>query len=256
MPSALVRFHGSLLFFRPRVGAAGAAATDAVEYSFDRAPSVKDAIESLGVPHPEVDLVLSAGHPVDFGWIVRPDDEVDVFGVDRPPEVAGLRSLIPTPPDPLRFVLDGHLGRLARYLRTLGFDAWYENDADDDRLARVSADEDRILLTRDRGLLKRGIVRFGYLPRPDDPTEQLRGVAGRYRLAERSHPFTRCVRCNGVLRAVDRSEVVERLADQPRTLRFFETFAECPGCGSIYWPGSHYDRMTSMLEAVLDRGDV
>jgi uncharacterized protein with PIN domain len=249
MPRALVRFHGSLIFFRSRVGPG--TLPEGVEYSFDRPPSVKDAIESLGVPHPEVDLVLSAGRPVDLGRIVGLDDEIDVFGIDRPPQFAGMPGLIPPLPDPPRFVLDGHLGRLARYLRLLGFDVRYESHADDPLLARVSASEDRILLTRDRGLLKRGSVKFGYLPRDDDPAEQLREVAGRYGLAERAHAFTRCVRCNGILRPVERAEVLDRLADQPRTLRYFDTFAECPGCGSIYWPGSHFERMRSVLGALL-----
>lgn len=245
MPVARVAFHGSLLFFRPR-GEVGP-----VDHIFERAGSVKDAIESLGVPHPEVDLIVSDGCPVDPGSLVRLNDRLDVFGLDRPPELAGLPGLIPPPPDPPCFVVDGHLGRLARYLRMLDFDTWYERHPPDDLLARVSAEEGRILLTRDRGLLKRSVVRLGYLPRNDDPDEQLREVAARYRLAGSARPFSRCVRCNGVLRAVDRSAVAERLADQPRTLRYFDSFSECPDCGSIYWPGSHYVRISATLETLV-----
>jgi uncharacterized protein with PIN domain len=248
---ARLLFEGSLLDFLP------SQAGDAeVRRVVDGAPSVKDAIEASGVPHPEVDLVVANGRPVSFDYRVQSGDRIDVYGLDRPPELASLPGLIPPAPDPRRFVLDGHLGRLARYLRTLGFDAWYEPHADDDRLARVSADEGRILLTRDRGLLKRSVVRLGYLPRSDDPAEQLREVANRYGLPERARPFTRCVRCNSALRSVERADVAERLADQPRTLRYFDTFAECPGCDSIYWPGSHLDRLSAMLGALLGTGPV
>ncbi len=245
MPSATFRFHGSLATFRS--GQSSIAAM-----SFERPPSVKDAIESLGVPHPEVDLIVANGAPVDFAWSVPPASEIDVFGIDRPAEFAAIAGLVPPAPDPPRFVLDGHLGRLARYLRTLGFDTWYEPHADDERLAQVSAAEGRILLTRDRGLLKRAIVRLGYLPRSDDPAEQLREVADRYGLAARATPFTRCPRCNGSLVPRDREAVAARLADEPRTLRYFSEFAECPTCGSIYWRGSHYDRMRVALERILE----
>jgi uncharacterized protein with PIN domain len=239
---ARLRFSGSLVDFLP-----SHARDLEVRRAVDGTASVKDAIEAAGVPHPEVDLILANGRLVGFGYLVQPDDRIEVYGLDRPAGLPDLPGLIPPLPGPPAFVADGHLGRLARYLRTLGFDTWYEPHAGDDRLARVSADEDRILLTRDRGLLKRSIVRLGYLPRSDDPAEQLREVAARYGLAERARPFTRCVRCNGVLRAVDRAAVAERLANEPRTLRYFDTFAECPGCGSIYWPGSHFDRLSAML---------
>jgi uncharacterized protein len=239
---AQITFHGSLLFFRPR-GSAGPASV-----AFERDPSIKDAIESLGVPHPEIDLVLSGSRSLALEARLEADDRLDVFGLDRPEDLAGLPGLIPPPPDPPRFVADGHLGRLARYLRILGFDCWYERDAADDRLAGVAAEENRILLTRDRGLLKRSIVRLGYLPRTDDAVGQLGEVSARYSLPSRARPFSRCVRCNGLLRPVERSAVLERLADQPRTLRYFDSFSECSNCGSIYWPGSHYERMSRFLK--------
>jgi len=240
---------GSLLDFLP-----ARARHAEVRRWFDEAPSVKDVIEASGVPHPEVDLVLAGGRPVGFDNRVQPGERIEVFGLDRPAALAGLPGLIPPAPEPRRFVVDGHLGRLARYLRTLGFDTWYAPNADDGLLARASAGEERILLTRDRGLLKRSIVRLGYMPRSDDPAEQLREVAARYGLPERARPFSRCVRCNDVLRSVDRAAVAERLAGEPRTLRSFDTFAECAGCGSIYWPGSHFDRLSAMLGPLVGTG--
>jgi hypothetical protein len=246
MPMATFRFHGSLNHFLP------AERREAeIAYRFEAEPGVKDAIEALGVLHPEVDLILAGGRSVGLDHRVKADDSIEVFGLDRPDRLAARPGLIPSPPDPRCFVLDGHLGRLARYLRMLGFDSAYDRAAGDDELARISAEEGRILLTRDRGLLKRSIVRLGYLVRDDDPRRQLVEVVGRYGLAERAHPFSRCVRCNGEIEAVERSEVAERLAGEPRTLRSFEAFGRCRACGSIYWQGSHFDRMSRLVEEVV-----
>jgi uncharacterized protein with PIN domain len=246
LPTATFRFHGSLNEFLPP-GRRGRE----IERELDGTPSLKDCLEALGVPHPEVDLALMSGLPADFSYRLRSGDRIDVYGLDRPPELASLPGLIPPPPDPSRFVVDGHLGRLARYLRMLGFDSLYDRAAADGELARLSADEGRILLTRDRGLLKRSIVRLGYLVRDDDPGRQLVEVVGRYGLAATARPFSRCVRCNGHIEPVDRSDVAERLAGEPRTLRYFETFGRCAGCGSIYWPGSHFDRMSRLVQEVV-----
>jgi hypothetical protein len=260
MPTATVRFHGSLNDFLP------AARRDlAIPYGFEGGPALKDAIEALGVPHTEVDSIVANGRSAGFGYRLAPDDRIEVFGLDRTAEPAdGLAAepaaepaapgLIPAAPIPPRFVLDGHLGRLARYLRMLGFDTRYDNRAADDELARLSADENRILLTRDRGLLKRSVVRLGYLIRDDDPRRQIGVVAERYALAPVAAPFSRCVRCNGLLEQVARSAVAERLAGEPRTLRYFDTFGRCVECGAIYWQGSHFERMSRLVREVLHDG--
>lgn len=253
MPTATVLFHGSLNDFLPpsRRGVA-------MPYRLRGGPTIKDVIEALGVPHPEVDLILAGGRAVDFRHRLAPDDRIEVFGLDRPTQSrrsAG-SGLVPDTPQPPRFILDGHLGRLARYLRLLGFDARYDNRAADEELARLSAAESRILLTRDRGLLKRSIVRLGYLVRGDDPRRQLDEVAGRYGLARLAAPFSRCVRCNGLLELVDRSQVAESLAGEPRTLRYFDSFGRCVECGSIYWQGSHFERMSRLVSQVVHDGPV
>lgn len=249
MPAATFRVHGSLNHF-----IAASRRGRPIVREFEASPGIKDVLQALGLPHPEVDLIVVNDRPVGFDYRLRPDDRVDVFGLDRSPDLALAAGLIPAPPEPPRFVLDGHLGRLARYLRMLGFDSRYAAHATDAELAGQSAAEDRILLTRDRGLLKRSIVRHGYLVRDDDPRRQLAEVVARYRLARAAAPFTRCVRCNGIIAPVDREDVVERLAGEPRTLRYFDTFGRCAGCGSIYWPGSHFDRMSRLAEEVL-RGE-
>jgi uncharacterized protein len=278
MPTATFRFHGSLNDFL-----ATARRGQPIVRQFEASPGVIDLIQALGVPHPEVDLIVVNDRSVGFDYRIRPGDRIDVFGIERAGEglegagdretraapmggagdlagsadrtgPGGRPGLIPPPPDPPRFVLDGHLGRLARYLRMLGFDSHYDRNAADDELARLSAEEGRILLTRDRGLLKRSIVRLGYLVRDDDPRRQLLEVVGRYGLAVTARPFSRCVRCNGDIEPVDRSDVAERLAGEPRTLRYFEKFGRCAGCGSIYWPGSHFDRMSRLVEEIVRDG--
>ncbi|MGD0121050.1 MAG: Mut7-C RNAse domain-containing protein [Candidatus Limnocylindrales bacterium] len=246
MPTATFRVHGSLDDF---IGTARRGRP--IVREFADSPGIKDVIQALGPPHPEVDLIVVNGRPVGFDYRLRPGDLVDVFGLDRPPEPSGAIGLVPLPPDPPRFVLDGHLGRLARYLRMLGFDSLYAAQATDPELARQSGADQRILLTRDRGLLKRSIVRHGYLVRDDDPRRQLVEVVARYGLSRTAAPFSRCVGCNGTIAPVERAEVAERLAGEPRTLRYFDTFGRCGGCGSIYWPGSHYDRMSRLAAEVL-----
>jgi uncharacterized protein len=256
MSTAELRFHGSLNDFLP------ARRRDTpIPVTFTECPGIRDAIAALGVPHPEVDLILANDRPVGFGHRLGAGERIEVFGLDRRadgrPEDAGLAGrpgLIPTAPSPPRFVLDGHLGRLARYLRMLGFDTLYDNLAEDPALARISAEQERILLTRDRGLLKRSIVRLGYLVRDDDPRRQLAEIVGRYRLAGAAVPFSRCVRCNGVIEPVTKAEVRDRLAGEPRTLAHFDSFGRCADCRAIYWPGSHYERMSLLAQDVLRSG--
>jgi uncharacterized protein with PIN domain len=246
MPQAIFSVHGSLNHFI----AAPWRGRPIVRW-FEASPGIEDALQAMGVPHPEVDRIVVNDRPVGFDYRLRPGDRVEVFGLDGRSEAPDALRLIPDPPDPPRFVLDGHLGRLARYLRMLGFDSSYQAQATDPELAATSASEERILLTRDRGLLKRSIVRHAYLIRDDDPRRQLAEVVSRYRLAAGAAPFTRCVRCNATIEPVNRSDVAQALAGEPRTLRYFVTFGRCVGCGAIYWPGSHFDRMTALAQEVL-----
>jgi uncharacterized protein with PIN domain len=149
----------------------------------------------------------------------------------------------------VRFVLDGHLGKLASYLRLLGFDTLYRNDYDDDELADTSSNQRRILLTRDRGLLKRNRVWFGYCIRARSPGEQVVEVLKRFDLAERAHPFSRCACCNGLLTPVEKVDVFDRL--EPKTKLYYDDFRICQDCDRIYWKGSHFERMESQLQDLL-----
>lgn len=245
MACATIRFHGPLNEFLP-----AARRNRPIDHRFDGEPGVKDVIEALGVPHPEVDLILLGGEPVGFARRLRDGDIVEVYPRGEGPTVEpGARVGAPIP-DQLRFVLDGHLGRLAAYLRMLGFDTWYRNHADDDELARRSADEERVLLTRDRGLLKRGIVVHGAFVRSDRPREQLAEIGHRFELGPRVRPFTRCIRCNGVLVDAGRAEVEGRVP--PYTFRTHDAYGICPDCGSIYWKGTHHERMSRLIESTIE----
>lgn len=213
---------------------------------FDRRASVKDMIEALGVPHPEVELILANGRSVDFDYIVRDGDRIAVYPVFESFDISSRLMVRTEPLRTPRFVLDGHLGTLARYLRLCGFDTRYRNDYRDDELAEVSAAEHRILLTRDRDALKRRIVTRGYWIRHHDPRAQLAEVCRRFDLHDRAAPFTRCARCNGVLHDVDKARIEHRL--EPLTRRHYDTFRICADCDRLYWRGSHIARMERIIE--------
>lgn len=168
-------------------------------HAFDGTPSVKDRIESLGVPHTEVDLILVDGQPVPFSHRLTGGERVAVYPMFECFELGTANHLRPQPLRDPRFVLDVHLGRLASYLRLLGFDTLYRNDYDDEDLLDISCTQHRILLSRDTGLLKRSAVTHGAFLHATDPRRQLREVCDRFQLDARIAPFTRCARCNGMV---------------------------------------------------------
>lgn len=244
MKRAYFRFYAELNDFLPpaRRGVA-------FLHEFLGTPSVKDVIESLGVPHTEIDLVLADGESVDFSWKLRDGARVSVYPVFESIDVSPLARVRPAPLREVRLVLDGHLGRLARYLRMLGFDARWRNDAPDEELACVAAAEHRILLTRDAGLLKRRIVSHGYFVREVDPRRQLAEVVRRLDLFRSVDPFRRCLRCNDLLETVRKEDVEGDLP--PRVRERHEAFRRCPSCRRVYWAGSHHRRMERLVSELL-----
>lgn len=218
-----------------------------VRYAFWGRPGVKDAIEAQGVPHPEVDLVLVNGVLVDFDRQLRAGDRVSVYpwlqSLPRPE-----KSLRPPLPSPPRFVCDVHLGQLARYLRMLGMDTRYDTDTSDATLAQISADEGRVLLTRDVGLLKRSRVRRGLFVRAQAPRRQLKEVVQRMDMADQADPLSRCLSCNAELQPASPDAIDEQVP--PRARAAHEEFVQCPSCGSVYWAGTHADRMRRLIDDV------
>ena len=208
---------------------------------------MKDCVESFGVPHTEVDLLLVNGHPVDFSYPVRDGDRVSVYPVFESLDISSVSRVRPAPLRALRFLLDVHVGRLAAYLRMAGFDALYGNQATDAELAGIVAREGRVLLTRDRYLLMRTAVERGYWVRSALPKQQLLEVVKRFDLAGSMRPFTRCLECNSLLEEASRESILERL---PPKLMVKDVFPVCPSCQRVYWEGSHHERMSQLLRWV------
>src|SRR6266496_2954056 len=208
--------------------------------------SVKDVIESCGVPHPEVDLILIKRRPVDFAHILERDENIDVFPVQFQCTLFKDNRLQAR--SVYRFVADGHLGRLSRFLRLLGFDVAYDRQAQDRQLLSIMKRENRALLTRDRRLLMHAVVQTGYCPRSQNADEQTIEVLRRFNLFSSIVPFSRCLRCNALLQQVDKAEIIEKL--EPLTKIYYEQFRRCTGCGQIYWPGSHFSKLQRRLEEI------
>ncbi|WP_330254334.1 Mut7-C ubiquitin/RNAse domain-containing protein [Nocardia sp. NBC_00565] len=210
--------------------------------------TVKDVIEAAGIPHTEVDLVLVNGQPAAFGQHPRDGDRITAYPVFETLDIGRTTRVRPHPLREPRFVADVNLGGLAKLMRLMGLDVHCRWDADDAALAELSAAEHRILLTRDRGLLKRRNVTHGVYIRSDRPVDQIVEVIRRLDLVERLAPFTRCLRCGGTVVAVAKAEVEDRL--EPLTRRHYNTFRQCRDCGRIYWQGSHQARLTATVAAI------
>jgi len=214
---------------------------------FDVIGPVKDFIESYGVPHTEVDLVLINGESAAFSHPVRDGDRVSVYPWFKTLDVSAITLVRPPAPPVLQFVLDVHLGRLAAYLRMAGFDSLYHNAASDSELAATAVSEGRVLLTRDRYLLMRAEIDRGYWIRSTDPKQQLLEVVRRFLLTSHIRPFTRCMKCNSALEPISRESVIDRL---PPGVRHKVEFRLCSSCGRVYWEGTHYTRMNKILQWV------
>lgn len=223
------------------------------DHDFDRRTSVKDMIESFGVPHTEVELILVNGKSVDFSYIVNDADHISVYPVFQALDVSPLIRLRPEPLRTSRFVIDCNLGRLARYLRLLGFDSLYRNDYSDKTIADIAHNENRIVLTRDRALLQHKIITRGYFVRATKPGDQVREVLSRLDLYRHINLYTRCAHCNGELVDVDKQSIVDRL--EPKTRQYYDKFKVCTTCGQVYWEGSHHKPMRTLLESFALKND-
>ena len=249
MHIAVFRFAAELNDFLPRPQRG-----KPIVYSFDWRASIKDMIESLGVPHNQVSLLVVNGVSVDFEVIVQDGDRIDVYPTFDAVDLPGKVRLRPPLPRPLRFILDIHLGRLAAYLRMMGFDTaygppWIDADFPDEELAQVAHYQKRVLLTRDIGLLKRSIVTYGYWVRSTDRHARLAEIVKHFDLKEDMKLFSRCMKCNGLLRPVDKADVLDRL--KPGTAHTVDVFHQCEDCGKVFWKGSHVERMQGLIDEVL-----
>jgi uncharacterized protein with PIN domain len=229
--TATVHVDGDLRFLLPVRHRGGVVAVVP-----DGTSSIGHVVQSLGVPLTEVGELRVGGVPIPPRRTLAPGDVVDVRTVRRPQRLADER-----------FLLDVHLGALARRMRLVGLDTAYSTEADDGELVAQAAAEHRVLLTRDRGLLRRRALPAGAYVRGDHADEQLADVVGRFAPALR--PWTRCPACNGVLTAARIDEVGDRL--EPGTRRTYTEFSRCPDCHRVYWRGAHAARLTAVVERAL-----
>ena len=226
-----------------------------IDFTFSGKRSVKDLIESFGVPHVEVDLILVNGEPVDFEYALCDGDRISVYPMFERLNIQSASHLKKPPLRVSRFVLDVHLGKLAKHLRLLGFDTDYSRDRGDKELAEISAEENRILLTRDRQLLMRKIVQRGLIIRSDYHEEQLLEVLDKIDLWESIKPFTRCMSCNGLLVQLPMDcKLFNQLknAIPEGVISWCSEYNYCRSCLKVYWKGSHYEELLQRIERFHD----
>jgi uncharacterized protein with PIN domain len=244
MNAATFRFYAELNDFLPpekrkRV----------TSYPFLGSPTVKDAIEALGVPHVEVDLIVVNGTSVDFSYRLRSGDRVAVYPVFETLDISPLVRLRERPLRRTLFIADVHLRRLARLLRLLGFDTLHTNDYEDEAIIEIANEQGRIILTRDRQLLKHGSVTHGYWVRSTDPIKQAGEVVRRFELASQVRPFCRCPTCNGLIERVNKADVLARIPT--KTAAWLDEYYECRRCAKLYWRGTHHPRLEALIERIL-----
>jgi len=217
-------------------------------YFFSLQPSVKDAIEACGVPHCEVEVILANGDSVDFKYRLGDGDRLAVYPVFESFDVSPLIRLRPKPLRRIKFVADKNLGKLIKKLRMLGFDTTSDAAPDASSFIQRAITEKRIILTRDRGLLKNKQISHGYWVRSQDAPEQVREIFRRFDLDRLCKPFTRCMSCNALLKEVDKQEILPLIPEG--TAQQFSRFRQCPECKKVYWPGSHFEKMKHLIDSL------
>ena len=240
MSTLKIRFYAELNDFLPI-----ARKYHTINYSFISRPTVKDVIESCRVPHTEVDLILANGEPVGFEYKVKQEDLISVYPVFESFDVSSTTKVRKNALRECKFILDVHLGKLAKYLRMLGFDTYYRNDLDDLEIIDLAEKETRTILTRDLGILKNNKVTHGYWLRSQNSKEQLKEVLQRFDLYNLISPFYRCLKCNGILIKVPKEKIINKIPLNTR--RSFDTFYQCENCKKVYWEGSHFEKMQHFI---------
>jgi uncharacterized protein with PIN domain len=217
-------------------------------HNFIDRTSVKDLIESLGVPHTEVDLILVNDISVGFEYIINDAEDISVYPVFESLDISDVQHLRSKPLRNPKFVADVHLGRLTKYLRMMGFDIYYKNDFSDEEIVKISLKERRAILTRDIGILKRTEVTHAYFIRTDKVEKQTEEVIRRFDLQNEIKEFSRCLECNELLKSIKKETIIEQLP--PKVSQTHNEFYQCPSCKNIYWKGTHYQRMLSFIQSL------
>jgi uncharacterized protein with PIN domain len=221
------------------------------EHNYIDRASVKDVIESLGVPHTEVDLILVNSQSVNFNYLINDGDDVSVYPVFESLDISDVQHLRPKPLRRSKFICDVHLGKLARYLRMMGFDILYKNSFNDEEIMQLSLDEKRVILTKDRGILKRSDVTHGYYVRGDEIERQAEEVVRRFDLQSSIKEFTRCLDCNHKLIKIAKANILGELP--PKVASLQNEFLKCSGCSKLYWKGTHHQRMLAFIKKIKEK---
>lgn len=213
-----------------------------------RGQTVKDLIESLGVPHTEVDLIQVNGDSVNFSYQLKHGDRISVYPVFERFDILKVTRLRPEPLRKIRFILDCHLAKLAHYLRMLGFDSLHQNHYEDPEIAEIAVCEKRIVLSRDRRLLMRRNITHGRYVRNTEPLKQLQEIVDWLDLFSSMKPFTRCINCNGLLHEANKDSIADQIKADTR--QYYQQFWQCDECRQIYWKGSHYHKMEKIISSL------
>ena len=212
--------------------------------------SVKDMIEALGVPHTEVDLILVDGKSVDFNYILQDKDRVSVYPVFESLNITNVTHLRKIPLRRNKFIADINLGNIVKYMRALGLDLFYDSSLSTREIIELSKRENRIILTKDRKLLKFKDVSHGIFIRPGTTIEQIRRIINYLDIKDDIKPFSRCLQCNTLLNVVPKEHILNKIP--PMTIEFCDEYVQCRSCDKIYWKGTHYVNMMRVLKQILD----
>ena len=244
MAKAIFRFYEELNDFLPRHRRKAD-----FEAGFEGKRSIKDMIEALGAPHTEIDLILANGKSVDFGYFLQNGDRVSVYPVFESFNIENAQHLRQIPLRKIRFVADNNLGDIVKYMRALGFDVHFDPLLSNRGIIRISKKQERIILTRSRQLLKFKEVTHGIFLHPGTYEQQISRIIDYLDIRHRITPFSRCLRCNGLLRSIPKESIVERIP--PKTKEFCDEYVHCESCDKIYWKGTHYMEMQKVLDRIL-----
>mgnify|MGYP001820042941 CR=1 FL=1 len=245
MAKATFRFYEELNDFLPKHRRRTDAAT-----TFKEKRSIKDAIESLGVPHTEIDLILVNGKSVDFDYILQDEDRVSVYPVFESLNISDATHLRKLPLRRSKFIADINLGKIATYMRVLGFDVYFDSRLSPREIVEISKREKRIILTGNRKLLKFKDVSHGIFIRPGTTVQQIKRLIDYLDIKDRVDPFTRCLQCNSLLQKVPKEKILDRIPQKTRA--YCDAYARCLSCDKIYWKGTHFIHMDKVVRQILD----
>jgi len=220
------------------------------EFQFTSRRSVKDLIESFGIPHTEIDVIFVNDTSVDFSYIVQDGDNIKTYPASETLNSETIKHLKPRF-ETIKFLVDIHLNKLARYLRLLGLDAICEKNLTSERLIEKALDENRILVTRSRNLLRTKEITLGVLIKEDIPEKQLEEIFHRYDFSPHCNPFTRCMECNTILQPIEKEKIIDRLP--PKVKVAYQSFTICTNCDKIYWQGTHIEKLNELIERIIKK---